>query len=95
MTRPIPAPHAAAIGVRHAGRDPDACQESEQAGCRSSPRRPDEKRLCGIIVMVLFARSARRIEPFVADEHRPVRRSADWDAHLCRSTLAIRRRRLA
>jgi len=30
--------------------------------------------LCGIIVMVLFVRSARRIEPFVADEHRPVRR---------------------
>jgi hypothetical protein len=30
--------------------------------------------VCGIIVMVLFVRSARRIEPFVADEHRPVRR---------------------
>ena len=30
--------------------------------------------LCGIIVMVLFVRSARRIEPFIADEHRPLRR---------------------
>jgi hypothetical protein len=50
MTRPIPAPHAAAIGVRHAGRDPDACQESGQAGCRSSPRRPDEKRIKKITV---------------------------------------------
>ena len=30
--------------------------------------------LCGIIVMVLFVRSARRIEPFVASEHRSVRR---------------------
>jgi hypothetical protein len=30
--------------------------------------------LCGIVVMVLFMRSARRIEPFVADEHRPLRR---------------------
>ena len=45
MTRPIPAPHAAAIGVRHAGRDPDACQESGQAGCR-----PDEKRIKKITV---------------------------------------------
>ena len=30
--------------------------------------------LCGIVVMVLFVRSARRIEPFVAAEHRSVRR---------------------
>jgi hypothetical protein len=30
--------------------------------------------LCGIVVMVLFMRSARRIEPFFSDEHRPVRR---------------------
>ena len=30
--------------------------------------------LCGIIVMVLFVRSARRIEPFIGDEHRPLRR---------------------
>ena len=30
--------------------------------------------LCGIVVMVLFVRSARRIEPFVPAEHRPVRR---------------------
>ena len=30
--------------------------------------------LCGIAVMVLFVRSARRIEPFVADAHQPVRR---------------------
>ena len=50
MTLPIPAPHAAAIGVRHAGRDPDACQKSGQAGCRSSPRRPDEKRIKKITV---------------------------------------------
>jgi hypothetical protein len=25
--------------------------------------------LCGILIMVAFMRSARRIEPFVADEH--------------------------
>jgi hypothetical protein len=30
--------------------------------------------LCGIVVMVLFVRSARRIEPFVAAEYRSVRR---------------------
>jgi len=30
--------------------------------------------LCGIVVIVLFVRSARRIEPFVPAEHRPVRR---------------------
>ena len=30
--------------------------------------------ICGIVVMVLFVRSARRIEPFVAAEHRSVRR---------------------
>jgi hypothetical protein len=30
--------------------------------------------LCGIIVMVLSVRWARRIEPFVAAEHRSVRR---------------------
>ena len=30
--------------------------------------------LCGIVVMVLFMRSARRIEPFVAHDHRPMRR---------------------
>ena len=38
------------LSMASAGRDPDACQESGQAGCRSSPRRPDEKRIKKITV---------------------------------------------
>ena len=49
MTRPIPAPHAAAIGVRHAGRDPDACQEliwTSRVPLKPSPtrRKADQKK---------------------------------------------------
>ena len=47
MTRPIPAPHAAATGVRHAGRDPDACQEiwTSRVPLKPSPtrRKADQK----------------------------------------------------
>ena len=67
MTRPIPAPHAAAIGVRHAGRDPDACQEFGQAGCRSSPRRLDEKRIKKITVAHEFDSAGHAANPFCVE----------------------------